>query len=227
MSNWKEKLAGLNRQFREMALTSADGETTEIVYYRRPTELEDDVLRKMMEDEFETIKDTLKNAPGGKSSMYDSLVKNFLETKIDNAIGYIVLERIPAIRKTAMLESGVEELDKDASEQEREEWLEKFKGPFDRMVQEAKDEWKDVPAEVLAARAAESRVEALARERAYEVYRRCLIAQSLYGRDEQGTYSRIFEKQEEVQAYLDKDTIDSLATKIVEEINRFKNVPLK
>lgn len=227
MSNWKEKLASLNRQYREMVLESSDKSDSLTVYYRRPTELEDDILRRDMEEEFHTIKSTLKDSGDGKESMYDTLYKNFIETKIDNAIGYIVLERIPGIRKLAINEAGLEELPKDASKEDREAWLEKFKPPFDRMVEEAKDEWRDTPHEVLAARAAESRVESFARERSMETYRHCLIQQSVYGKDDDGNFERIFLESKEVPEFLDKDTIDMLANKIVEEINRYKNVPLK
>ncbi len=233
MSSFKERLAGLNRQYRPIMLKSVDGEIEEKVFYRRPTEMEDELLRKDMEDEFEHIRDRLKRAEEGKESLYDTLYRNFIESKVDNAIGYIVLERIPGIRAAAMLEAGLENLKDDATQEDKDAWMEKFKPPFDRMVQEAKDEWKDTPHEVLASRAAESRVENIARERAYEVYRRCLIAQSIYGQDEEENYVRIFAGNDkksgadEVSEWLDKDTIDALASKIVEEVNRNKNVPLK
>lgn len=227
-TNWKEKLASLNRQYREMILKSQDGTNELPVFYRRPTELEDDILRKAMEQEFEAIKDGLKHAGEGKDSLFEQLRKSFNEGKPDAAIGYIVLERIPGIREAAKLEASLKDLGDDATQEEKDAWLEKFKEPFDRRVQDAKDEWKEVPIEVLASRAAESRIEAIARERSYEIYRRCLIAQSVYGKDDDTSeFGRIFEGPDEVSEYLDKDTIDNLASKIVEEINRYKNLPLK
>jgi hypothetical protein len=225
---WKEKLAGLNRQYREIELTSKDGSQSMNVYYRRPTELEDDLLRKQMEEEIEAISDGLKTAPEGKESFYDTIHKVFLEGKSENAIGYIVLEGIDEIRNAAKIEAELEDLPADATQEQKDEWLAKFKPIFDRRVEEAKDMWKDTPHEVLATRAAEARVLKISRDRAYEVYRRCLIAQSIYGKDEEsGLFERIFEKPEEVPEYLDKDTIDTVAGKVVEEINRFRNVPLK
>lgn len=228
LKEMKEKLASLNRQYREIILKSQDGETELPVYYRRPTEMEDEILRKAMENEFESIRDGLKNSAEGKESLFDQLVKSFSEGKPDAAINYIVLERIPGIREAAKIEANLKDLSDDASQEEKDEWLEKFKEPFDRRVQDAKDEWKDVPIEVLASRAAESRIEAIARERAYEIYRRCLVAQSIYLKDDEtDKYERVYDSPEDVKADLDKTTIDTLATKIVEEINRYKNLPLK
>ncbi len=227
LKEMKEKLASLNRQYREIVLKSQDGETEMPVYYRRPTEMEDEILRKAMENEFEVIKTTLKHPSDGKESLFEQLLKSFAEGKSEAAIGYIVLERIPGIREAAKMEASLKDLGEDATQEEKDEWLEKFKEPFDRRVQEAKDEWKDVPIEVLASRAAESRVDAIARDRAYEIYRRCLIAQSLYLKDDESDqYERIYEGADEVKRDLDKDTIDSLAGKIVEEVNRYKNRPL-
>lgn len=108
-TNWKEKLASLNRQYREMILKSQDGTNELPVFYRRPTELEDDILRKAMEQEFEAIKDGLKHAGEGKDSLFEQLRKSFNEGKPDAAIGYIVLERIPGIREAAKLEASLKD----------------------------------------------------------------------------------------------------------------------
>lgn len=223
---FKEKLAALRRQYKEIPIPSIDGESEEIVYYRRPTEMEDEALQKDMKAEFESIKETLRTADEGKKSVYDELRWHFLEGR-NEAINYLVLERLPSIRKAAMAEAGLEELDKDATDEQKKEWEEKIKEPFERLREEAKDEWKDFPDEVLASRAAESRIDYLAQEQSWAVYRRSLVSQSLFGKDEDEGFVRIFDDADDVAKFLDPDTINMLAVKIADEIKKHKNVPLK
>lgn len=221
---FKEKLAALRRQYKEIPIKSIDGEAEEIVYYRRPTEMEDEALQKDMKTEFESIKDSLRTG-GDRKSVYDELRGHFLDAR-NEAVNYLILERLPSIRKAAMAEAGLEELDKDATDEQKKEWEEKIKEPFERLREEAKDEWKDFPDEVLASRAAESRIDYLAQEQAWAVYRRSLVSQSLFGKDDDG-FVRIFDDADDVAEFLDKDTIDTLAVKIADEIKKHKNVPLK
>lgn len=228
LKDMKEKLASLNRQYREIILKSQDGETEMPVYYRRPTEMEDEVLRKAMESEFESIRDGLKSAQDNKESLFDQLVSQFSKESEQVCINYIIIDRLPGIREVAKIEAELKDLDDDATQEEKDAWFEKIKEPIDRKVQEAKDEYADVPKEVLANIAAEKRVESLARERAWEIYRRCLIAQSVYLKDDEtDQFVRVYDGPDEVKSDLDKDTIDTLATKILAEVNRYKNVPLK
>lgn len=223
----RERLSTLNRRYREITIESQDKERTETVYYRRPTEAEDNILQQAMREEGEDIRASLKNAEEGKESVFQTLVKFFEEDNIDYSLNTIVEDRLPSIRRNAMSDAGLKFLDDDATEEEQQQWREKFSPEFERLLNEAKDEYRSYDRAVLAVKAAEVRVSKLAQERAVEIYRRRLIAQSLYDKLEDGSYELIYDKPEEVPEYLDKETIDLLANKIIEEINRFKNVPLK
>ncbi len=224
----KEKLATLNRRFRPIEIVSQDGEQTETLYYRRPTETEDGVLRKMMEEHFESVRDGLKTGADGKTSAYEMFRNAYLREKPEVSVDTIISDRIDEIGRKTRLDAGLKEYPEDGTEEEKAAWKDAFEKHYDAVVQEFREPWLGTDIDVLAVKAAESKVSRIAQERAIEVYRRALIQQSLYSKDEaQGTYELIFAETDEVPDFLDKDTIDMLANRIMEEMNRFRNVPLK
>lgn len=221
----KDKLSVLNRQFREIEIKSLDGNSSETGYYRRPTEIEDSILKKAMNEEYETILAGLKS---GDESVYHTLVDLFKNSSQDASINILIGAQTDEIRQASVRELGKKEPDAETPDEEREAYIEELKPIFERRVEELRNLLKLEPEDVLPEKAAQSRVEAIARDRAFEIYRRRLIAQSLYEKDEDtDKYELVFESHEEVPEFLDTDTINTITKAIIDEMNRVKNLPLK
>lgn len=221
----KDRLSVLNRQFREIEITSLDSTKTELAYYRRPTEIEEQILRKAMNEEFEVI---LKGLKYGEPSVFHNFVELFKTAGKEAAVNAIINSQTETMRQDAVRELGEEEPAKDSSEADRDAYIERLKPFFEDRVKRLRGILDVEPDDVLPEKAAEIRIEAIARERAWEIYRRRLIAQSLYEKDEDtDQYVLAFENHEEVPEALDSDTINALTRSILDEVNRVKNLPLK
>lgn len=224
MNKLKDRLATLNRQFQEIEITSLDGETKETAYYRRPTEYDDSILKKAMNEEYESISKGLKE---GDDSTFETLKGLFAESPRAASIEALVASQINELRQASVRELGKPELDETATDEERKAFIEELTPIFERKAQELRDILDKESDDVLPTKAAQARVEAIARDKAFEIYRRRLIAQSLYEKDEEtGEYVLSF-AVEEVPKFLDTDTINTITTVIIGEMNRVKNLPLR
>lgn len=225
MSSLKDRLSTLNRQYKEIEIQAMDKESSEIAYYRRPTEIEDNILRKAMSEENETI---LKSLKEGDESVYATLLDMFEKSDVGISIDYIASTQIENIRQSSVKELGKDEPDKDSSQEERDAYVEELKPIFERRMGEIREIIGKDPKDVLAQKAAQSRIEKIAMERAWEIYRRRLIAQALYEKDEDSDlFKRVFTKHEEVPEFLDTDTINTITSKIIEEMQKVRPLPLK
>jgi hypothetical protein len=221
----KDKLSVLNRQFREIEIQSLDKTSKEVGYYRRPTEIEDSILRKAMNEEYETILGGLKE---GETSVYHTMIDLFKNASTEAAVNTLIASQADDIRAQSARELGKLEPDADTSKEDREAYIEELKPIFERKVEELRKVLNMEPEDVLPMKAAQTRIETIARDRAFEIYRRRLIAQSLYEKDDAtDKFELVFAKHEEVPESLDTDTINTIAKAIIDEMNRVKNLPLK
>jgi hypothetical protein len=225
MGSMKDRLSTLNRQYREIEIKALDGDSQEIAFYRRPTEIEDDILRKAMSEEYDTILTGLKD---GDNSVYATLLEMFAKSDVALSIDSLVSSQAQAIRQRAVKELGKPEPKEDTTDEDRKAYIDELVPIFERYAEDIREMLRKDPKDVVASKAAQARVESIASDRAFEIYRRRLIAQALFEKDEAtDQFTRVFETQEQVPEFLDTDTINSITSKIMEEMNRVKNLPLK
>ncbi len=221
----KDKLSVLNRQFRELTITSVDGTNSETGYYRRPTEIEESILRKAMSEEYETIVSGLK---GGSPSIYDTLLELFKSQPKRVCADAIVAAHADDLRARSITELGRPEPTSDDSEEDRKAFIDDLTPIFERRANELRDTMELEESDALAEKATQARIEAIARERAFEIYRRRLISQCLYEKNEEtDAYELVFDNHEDVPKALDSDTINTITKAILDEVNRVKSLPLR
>lgn len=240
MATLLEKLSRLNRPERLITVKSLNGEQEVACYYIRPTLAEDQVLQKQMTEEYEAILKGLKTAPSEQvASVYDRLVKQFLEAKIDVPANYIIKADLGRIRPEVIREIGIEPpavLKEDASDEEKaafkkedEEFLEVFRPAIDKKIDSIRDTLKAEGHEALANRAAQAECENRAAGRAMEAHRLSLVAASIFDKEEKEdkvAYVKAFQSPEQVAKELDADTIITLANMISEELEKVRQLPL-
>jgi rubrerythrin len=225
MSKLKDRLSVLNRQFREVTIRSIDSDDSEIAYYRRPTELEDQVLRKAMNEEFETL---IKGFKAGESSTYQHFIELFKVAGKEASVNAIINSQTETMRQDAVRELGEAEPAADSSKEDREAYVEKLKPLFEQRVERLRGILNAEPDDVLPEKAAEIRIESMARDRAWELYRHRLIASSIYEKDDAtDQFELVFENHEDVPNCLDSDMINTITKLVLDEINRVKNLPLR
>lgn len=233
-----EKLAALDRPETPITISSLDGKQEVKLVYVRPTLAKDQVLQKALQEEYDSVLAGLKATdPESGSSIYSRLLEQYIELGKENATNYLVQPQLWKIRQDTLTELElvpVDDLKKDATEEEKaahkeaeEAFIGVFKPAFEARYEKVRallSEQNSI--EELAHKCATLQIETRARERAIEVHRRNLVADSLWYREQDGDpLQRAFANADEVAEYCAASTIVSLANKISEELEKQRNLP--
>lgn len=242
-ANILDKLAALDRPEKEIVVTSRDGERELKLIYIRPTLLQDQILQKQLQEEYENVVRGLKAAPDkeDEQSVYDKLVSQFVQLGIETPINYIVRKDLFNIRSNVLREQSITAptpLKDDASQEEKDkyaadeaEFMEVFKPAFDKAVDEAKASLRENnDLQDLAERAATLEIEERAMRRALEIHRRNLVAQAIYYRDEEKKDARpeiVFKSADQVAEVLPEDTVLNISSLVSDELEKQRSLPFR
>ena len=233
MATLKDKLSALGRGVRELTLMSRDGSESVTVFYQRPTSIKDRMLRESMKEEFDkAVVDFFTVTPDGKSK-HQLLIEQFTRLGSEKLSRFIVLKDVKAIRAMSIRELGEEEPPTTADQAIKDEYFERLKPVFQANIDQSIAELAKEPLDVLAESATESEKQDVARERAFKIYSKHLIMDSILEEVEEngtkvpGRYTQVFKTVAEIEEYLPEESIDDLAEMINEEVRKAREAPLK
>lgn len=233
MARLKDKLSALERPQIEMTLKSADSRREVAFLYQRPTEIVDAYLKQQLNDEYEAAMDSLKESKNGKKSTRDVLYDQFVEGGKETSANSLLTKELKSIREEVIRQIQLDPPEEDASQEVKDEFMAEFRPAFEDELTRRRTRYCERELADLAHRATEMRLSEIALERATQIYRRSLVAHAIYERLEDdrgeatGEVTLAFESEHEVAEFLPSDTIDKLADRIIEELNRARSLPLK
>lgn len=224
MSTLKEKLSRLGRPLRKLPI-SIDGEVVEVTY-QRPTAVKDEMLRESMREEYENAMKAFKTAPQDGKSVDEAYRSEFQRLGQEKVVDYLIGRELKVYADEATRNLGRERPAEDADEAIKKLWFDEWKPIFDGVIDAARVEFNKEDGTALIDRAVESQLDQMAKDRAFEIYRRRLILDSIYD-DENGQLVPVFTAEKEIDEVLAVDTINELGRMISEEVAKAREVPLK
>jgi hypothetical protein len=232
MARLKDKLASLDRPRIKITIKSRDGGREVDAYYQRPTEMVDTVLRQAINDEYDAAMQRLKDKGESGKSVHEVIRETYVEKGAESAINTLLVKELGSVRQEAVRILGIDPPGDDASEEEKNRYSEELRPIFDEELERRRDRYRKEDLSKLCDRATELRVSDLASERAQEIYRRSLVAQSIYEEDQDtsgqptGKYLLAFDDDKDVAENLASDTITTIANRVVEELQKVRSLPL-
>lgn len=228
-----DKLSQFNRPITSIKLLSSD-ETQEIeVFYQCLTMLNDRILRKAMQEEFEEAVGRFKELkPGereGSLTLYDKWMKQFEEAGKEKCASFIVASDRNTFRTETIKEMDKPPLLAGATKEEEEAWVAEFSPIFERITKEAVADLVDTETlESLAEKCVDIQIDIEANKKAFETYRLRLIKESIFEKaDDSDKYIPVFDNIDQIEEALASSTIEMLADRIYAEVREASNTPLK